>query len=210
LYGEDYGDVNNDDDYEDDGGHCINPRLVANGRQHHADGSYHQSLPLMNLKFYLSSSNNNDHHNNDDNNDDSYLYGRSYDETNNKEAKNNSWEILRAKLPESYIRDTKTTTTTSNNNVLAFESYFQTHGMFDWNDCNFDCCPPNDERGGMEHGKDSPYGHAYTRTCPKSFTVDDQTGEILLYGKVSIRIVALKTFSLTVRKDFYGLLVFRD
>lgn len=177
---EDYGDVNNDDDYEDDGGHCINPRLVANGRQHHADGSYHQSLPLMNLKFYLSSSNNNDHHNNDDNNDDSYLYGRSYDETNNKEAKNNSWEILRAKLPESYIRDTKTTTTTSNNNVLAFESYFQTHGMFDWNDCNFDCCPPNDERGGMEHGKDSPYGHAYTRTCPKSFTVDDQTGEIFI------------------------------
>lgn len=34
--------------------------------------------------------------------------------------------------------------------------------------------------------------------------------KFLLYGKVSIRIVALKTFSLTVRKDFYGLLVFRD
>jgi hypothetical protein len=175
---EDYGDVNNDDDYEDDGGHCINPRLVANGRQHHADGIYRQSLPLMNLKFYLSSSNN-DHDDIIGNNDkNSYLYGRSYDETNKKGAKMNSWEILRAKLPESYIRDTKTTT--SNNNVLTFESYFHTDGMSDWNDCNFDCCPPNDERGGMEHGNDSSYGHAYTRTCPKSFTVDDQTGEIFI------------------------------
>ena len=165
---EDYGDVNNDDDYEDDGGHCINPRLVAN--EH--GGSYRPSLSLMNLKFYLSSSNN-DH---DDKN--SYLYGRSYDERIKAEAKNNSWEILRAKLSESYIRGTKTTT--SNNDVLTFEPYFQTHGMFDWNDCDFDCCPPNDERGGMEHGNDSSYGHAYTRTRPKSFTVDDQTGEIFI------------------------------
>ena len=185
-YGGRYSD--NDDDYEDDGGYCVDPQRVADGRD--VDVPVHDNLEFMNLQFYLSSKNkrdtpsnsntapseeNNDDSNNDDGNN--YLYGATMYE--HPDIVEFSWEILRAnpKVP--------TDESPRSNDDLLFHTYFRTIRAFDWNNCEFDCCPFNDDvdsNGVQAHRDrhDSAYLHSYIRTVPRAFAVDKNTGDIFI------------------------------
>ena len=182
---QDYG-GSNDDDYEDDGGYCVDPHRVADGVD--LEVPVHENLELMNLQFFVSSKNkrdtpsssitaegeeNNDYSTNDDGND--YLYGATMYEHKDIEY---SWEILRTN-PKVTRKDP------SNNGDLTFHTYFRTIRAFDWNNCEFDCCPFNDSvdsNGRQDHRDrhDPAYLHAYIRTVPRAFAVDKNTGDIFI------------------------------
>lgn len=127
----------------------------------------------MNLNFFASLKNKEDSESqsssdqieevNDDGND--YLYGGAvYDLSQFYGHKVYSWEIVRANLDNDGDREP------------SVEVYFKTAKVFDWNNCEFDCCPFNDERD--RH--DWAYMHAYVRTIPRDFAVDKNTGQIFI------------------------------
>lgn len=185
----------NDDDYEDDGGYCIDPKKVADGRN--VDVHFQDQLPLMNLQFFVSSKKRSQNEQSaytkdesriDSNNDDgsSYLYGVSMIE--HKEHKIYSWEILRAN-PVEYtdaddIIDGNSTDATIHNGI-SFRTYFRSMDAFDWNNCEFNCCPFNDDfdSNGIKAHRDrhdNAYMHAYVRASPRSFAVDSNTGDVFI------------------------------
>eukprot|EP00536_Pseudo-nitzschia_multiseries_P018694 jgi/Psemu1/293611/fgenesh1_pg.2916_\ len=157
---------------------CDETRKVANG--FNRDGTPHASLPLYNLQFHNG---NNQIDSNRERDQSSYLYANTHVD-NSREYTNShvqSWEILRAKLPtfhsdEVEIRD-----------QLAFESVFRTLDAFDWNECDFRCClySGNADDDPFAVSKDEHNGyyahtHAYVRTVPRSFAVDETTGDVFV------------------------------
>ena len=105
----------------------------------------------------------------------SYIYANRYVDNTIEypDAQVGSWEITRAKIP--------------NLDELQFESIFRTLQVFDWNECNFKCCPYNSttdydpfEYSDGEENNYYSYTHAYVRTIPRSFSVDETTGDIFI------------------------------
>ena len=158
---------NYDGNMEGDHQRCEEIRKVADGLNR--DGKPHASLSLHNLQFHNGNGN--------DNTDGSYLYSNTYI-NNSKDHPNvhvGSWEIVRAKLPG------------NEKGVLHFESYFRTLEAFDWNECDFKCCPyqgdTDDDPFAFGKDEDNPFSahtHAYVRTIPRSFAVDEQTGDVFI------------------------------
>ena len=179
----------NDDDYEDDGGFCIDPKTVANTYNLYADAPSTMDLPLMNVQFYVSSKNNGNSKSNgdrdrldasDNDNGNNYVYASTMVE-HKEYSKHRTWEILRADLP------TSATNIENNNhdNGLDFKPYFRTLEETDWNNCNFDCCPFNDDvdSNGIQAHRDyhdDAFTHAYVRVTPRTFSIDHQTGDIFI------------------------------
>ncbi len=165
---------------EDD--ECHNVQSMA--KAHHGSFSDLDSHTFMNLNFYVSSENKEDspnpsisdeiEENNNDMNDDgnNYLYGAAvYDHSIHFKRPIYSWQIMRANL------DTDGEPST--------EAYFKTVREFDWNNCGFDCCPFNDEpdSNGYQIHRDRhdwAFMHAYIRTIPRDFAVDEDTGQIFI------------------------------
>ena len=89
------------------------------------------------------------------------IYSRVFD------SQRNSWEIIRAPLHA----------------APRFESYFRTSSVFEWNECNFNCC--GDE------------GHTYVQVTPKSFFVegDDVFGKASYSHFIKLKVILLE-FSL--------------
>jgi len=173
----------NDDDYEDDGGYCIDPEVVSDTYgSFYKDIPAEMDLPLFNVQFYVSPKNNEDSNRSNadadaSNNDDgkNYLYGGSTDY--HEEYPLYTWEILRADLPGS--------ATTTNTNGLEFQPYFRTLREADWNNCNFDCCPFTDDvdsNGIYAHRDyhDNAFMHSYIRVAPTAFAVDHETGDVFI------------------------------
>jgi len=173
---EDY--VDTDDDYMDEGERCVNPKRLADGLDTDSfdtgDGKYRtnriHNLFLMNLEFFLSKSKKNTPRKvdkpsanvNDDGN--SYLYAATLYPHPRYHV--GSWEILR----------TDPTVRNTNHGDLQFHSYFKTPEEFEWNECDFDCCPFNTERD--RH--DPKFLHAYVLGKPRDFAIDEVTGEIFI------------------------------
>jgi hypothetical protein len=201
----DYADGDSDERYEA-GGYCEEPQRVADGW----NTDYHKNhamngLLMMNLQFHTSSEDEQGTNEVDDyyfNNDDgnSYLYGAGLF----KHHEHNelfSWEILRAKLPTDrrklgaydddyveYFSPPSNSTGTfhpDEGGQLQFEVYFKTIQAFDWNNCDFDCCPFNDnvDSNGHQANRDrheSEYLHAFVRTVPRDYAIDKDTGDIFI------------------------------
>jgi len=132
----------------------------------------------------------------------SYLYAHTH--IDNKRTHSNfnvnSWEILRAKLPTTRSHQqggSAGSSTSSTDQVLTFESVFRTLEVFDWNECDFRCCSHNNNDGNgtdddpfvysnsnNEHNNGAfnayAHTHAYVRTIPRSFAVDETTGDIFI------------------------------
>ncbi len=109
----------------------------------------------------------------------SYIYANSpVDNTiEHPSAQVGSWEISRAKI------DSQGTAI----DVLQFESLFRTLQVFDWNECDFKCCPYNSttDDDPFQYSKEEEnnyfsYTHAYVRTIPRSFSVDETTGDMFI------------------------------
>ena len=161
---------------EEEGGqvHCEDTRKVADGLNR--DGKPHAALSVHNLQFH-NGDGNGDNNNNDRTSSSSYLYANIYVDNvkDHPDVHVGSWEIVRAKLPG------------NENGILQFESFFRTLGAFDWNECNFKCCPyqgdTDDDPFAFSKDEDNPFSahtHAYVRTIPRSFAVDEQTGDVFI------------------------------
>ena len=103
----------------------------------------------------------------------SYLYANTKVEKRNDTG---SWEILRAKLPVN-----------RGDGLFEFESVFRTLEAFDWNECDFKCCHyiSNTDDDPFEYSKEEEnnyfaHTHAYVRAIPRSFSVDETTGDIFV------------------------------
>ena len=164
-----------------DGPECNKVQNVAGSRK--SDYKFLDGFFLMNMNFFVSSKNKESSKNQDatmqieengKNMDDgsNYLYGGAiYNHKEDYGFELYSWEILRANLDSS--------------GNLQFHTYFKTMDTFDWNNCNFDCCPFNDEpdsNGYQAHRDrhDWEFMHAYIRTIPRAFAVDEKTGDVFI------------------------------
>ena len=67
-----------------------------------------------------------------------------------------------------------------------FKPYFRTLSEFDWNNCNFGCCPFGNnvrDSNGWTFNRtrtELTYQHAYIRVKPRAYAVDHRTGEIFV------------------------------
>lgn len=161
-------------------GKCVNVQDMM--RTHHGAFANLDLRTFMNLNFFASKKNKEDSQSqsssdqieevNDDGND--YMYGSAvYDLSGYYKHQVYSWEIMRANLNNDGDREP------------SVETYFKTVREFDWNQCEFDCCPFNDEpdsNGFVAHRDrhDWAYMHAYVRTIPRDFAVDKNTGQIFI------------------------------
>lgn len=183
--------ASNDDDYEDAGGYCVDPRTVADSYGQDMNLPYELDLPLLNLNLYASSkkiknetiskqslNEKTSASGNDDGGN--YLYGTTFVE--HKKYQRNTWELLRADISNSANIDKSSA---DGGDRLLFHEYFRTLSEFDFNNCNFDCCPfkdGKDSNGYQAHRErhDSQFLHSYVRTSPRAFAVDSQTGDIFI------------------------------
>jgi hypothetical protein len=182
--------IENDEDYDSIDGNdqqqCRETRKVANGFDR--DGPSHAALPLHNLQFHSGNRERKKSKKNDEIKIDSfsssrpsYLYANTYIDKRreNPDVHVGNWEILRAKFPGDVEEN--------GSDGLHFESVFRTLEAFDWNECGFKCCPynSNSDDDPFQYSKDEEnnyfsHTHAYVRTIPRSFAVDDTTGEIFV------------------------------
>lgn len=196
---QDYGD--NEDDYEDEGGYCDDPQRVADGWD--ADYKGMNGLLLMNLQFHTASEDKRGNNEVDNAAAVSHLYGAGvFEHPEHNEIY--SWEIMRAKLPtdrrnlggrgspgelhdddDDEILSSKYPYHEDGEGHVQFEVYFKTVQSFDWNNCDFDCCPFDDniDSNGHQANRDrheSEYLHAFVRTVPRDYAIDKDTGDIFI------------------------------
>jgi hypothetical protein len=167
----------------DDQQQCRETEKVADGRNR--DGKPHAALPLHNLQFHNGNRETKNRNKNDriTNSRPSYLYANTYIDKRkeNPDGHVGSWEILRAAFPGNNEESG------GGNGLLRFESVFRTLEAFDWNECGFKCCRfnSNADDDPFEYSRDEEnmyysHTHAYVRTIPRSFAVDETTGEIFV------------------------------
>jgi len=172
---------------EDEQQQCGEAKTVANG--YDRDGKPHMILPLHNLQFHNGDNQTKNRNkkktirNSVTTSRSSYLYANTHLDyrKDNPNAHTDGWEILRAKLPE------KIEKVAGEEQHLRFESIFRTLESFDWNECGFKCCPykSNTDDDPFAYSKDEEndyysHTHAYVRTIPRSFSVDETTGDIFV------------------------------
>ncbi len=182
--------VNSDEEYgtsnvEYDHPRCLNVKKVADG--FNRDGNPHVALPLHNLQFHNGNHETKKSHEtrigNPTESRPSYLYANTYvdNKEENPSEQLGSWEILRAKLPN------QSEASKNSDGFLQFESLFRTLEAFDWNECDFKCCPYNSNKDDdpfqyskQEENNYYAHTHAYVRTIPRSFSVDETNGDIFV------------------------------
>ncbi len=164
---------------------CVGAQKVANG--FNRDGKPHAALSLHNLHFHNANHETKKPRKNDNEiptgSRPSYLYANTYIDNREDHPIEHvgSWEIIRAKLPDSG-EESK-----SGDGLLQFESLFRTLEAFDWNECDFKCCPYNSNKDDdpfqyseEEENNYFSHTHAYVRTIPRSFSVDETNGDVFL------------------------------
>ena len=166
---------------------CMTPKTVADG--YDTEVFYTEYLDLTNLQFYVSPKNKDSHRSTSkDSNDDgnNYLYANIKYE-HKEYGKRFSWEIIRADpmVPTDSNPRSNATAENHDDGHLLFRTYFRTLGETDWNNCNFDCCPFNDDvdsNGRQDHRDwhDWAYLHSYVRVRPSAYAIDHRTGDVFI------------------------------
>eukprot|EP00537_Pseudo-nitzschia_pungens_P007131 CAMPEP_0172362718 /NCGR_PEP_ID=MMETSP1060-20121228/6258_1 /TAXON_ID=37318 /ORGANISM="Pseudo-nitzschia pungens, Strain cf. cingulata" /LENGTH=692 /DNA_ID=CAMNT_0013085279 /DNA_START=87 /DNA_END=2165 /DNA_ORIENTATION=- len=195
-------DNDNDNDNDHDLQVCVEATRVATGKNF--DGAKHTQLVLRNLQFDLSSlreasldddydgrflakneNENRETETDTDTDNPNYLYANYHEKSASHDSQGDDyWEIVRARLPND-ASDTNSDAVNSDGS-LTFESVFKSVASVDWNECSFDCCIQRDYElmGDTEAARrfdhDYEYKHAYARTSPRSFAIDEHTGDLFL------------------------------